>query len=297
MVIFGNDSTMSLLEIKKHIQTGITLSDKSFKTKLAPNFRLSVYLNADQLVYCVTDILSRKLLHLKSYNFFNILCEEEYKDTLQQMIAGDDLLRLLYGKIHVHLLSDCFTLVPENLFDESKKTDLLEFNQQNIQSFNIKHEAILKTEAIIIYGVDIETENILNSYFPKAKISHSSSSLIETWISPNTEGEMLHCYVQASSIQIAYVKHAQLKFFNIYQHKTPEDFLYYLMNVVNHLSLDQDKINLLFSGEVVMDSGIYKLAYKYIRNIHFAQRPQWVQCSDEMIFPGHFYFNLFCIES
>lgn len=111
MVIFGNDSTMSLLEIKKHIQTGITLSDKSFKIKLAPNFRLSVYLNADQLVYCVTDILSRKLLHLKSYNFFNILSKEEYNDTLKQMIAGDDLLRLLYGKIHVHLLSDCFTLV------------------------------------------------------------------------------------------------------------------------------------------------------------------------------------------
>ena len=288
---------MSLLEIKKHIQTGITLSDKSFKTKLAPNFRLSVYLNADQLAYSVTDILSRKLLYIKSYSFFNILSREEYNDTLKQMIAGDDLLALLYGKIHIHLLSDCFTLVPESIFDESKKSDLLEFNQQNIQTMNIKHEAIPKTEIIIIYGIDIETENILNSYFSKAKISHSSSSLIETWITPNAEGKMLHCYVQASSIQIAYVKHAQLKFFNIYQYKTPEDFIYYLMNVVNHLSLDQDKINLLFSGEVVMDSGIYKLAYKYIRIIHFAQRPHWVHCSEELNFPGHFYFNLFCIET
>ena len=84
---------------------------------------------------------------------------------------------------------------------------------------------------------------------------------------------------------------------NLYQYKTPEDFIYYLMNIVNHLSLDQDKISFVFSGEVVPDSGIYKLTYKYLRNIQFAQRPKWVQCSAEMNFPGHFYYNLFCIES
>jgi len=288
---------MALLESKKHIQKGISLSDKSFKAKLAPNFRLSVYLNADQLAYCVTDVLSRKLLHLQSYNFFNVLGKEEYNNTLRQMIASDELLSLPYGKIHIHILSDCFTLVPEKLFDDSKKTELLNFNQQNVSSINVKSEPINKTETMLVYGVDADTEKILTDYFPKAKISHSSSSLIETWITPNAEGEVLHCYVQPSSIQIAFVKNAQLKFFNIYQYKTPEDFIYYLMNVVNHLSLDQDKISFQFSGEVVPDSGIYKLAYKYLRNIQFSQRPSWVQSSAEMNFPGHFYFNLFCIES
>jgi len=297
MVIFGNDTTMSLLETKKHIQTGITLNDKSFKTKLATNFRLSVYLNNDQLAYCVTDILSRKLLCLKSYNFFNIINKAEYNDTLKQMIADDESLHLPYGKVNIHVLSDCFTLVPEPLFDETKSQEVLIFNQQKINSVNVKHEPIIKTEAIIIYGINPETELVLNSFFPKSKLFHSASSLIETWLTPNSEGEVLHCYVQASTIQIAYIKHAQLKFFNIYQYKTPEDFIYYLMNVAYHLSLDQNKINLQFSGEVVTESGIYKLAYKYIRNILFSQRPKWVQVSDEMLFPGHFYYNLFCIES
>lgn len=288
---------MSLHETKKHIQTGITLNDKSFKTKLAPNFRLSIYLNNDQLVYSIIDILSRKLLHLQSYNFFNILNKEEYNITLKQMIAGDDLLTLPYSKTHIHLLTECMTLIPESLFDESKKSELLEFNQQNISSFNIRNDSIQKTEAVIIYGIDIETEKNLTDYFPKSKINHSASSLIETWIKANAGTEVLHCYVQPSTIQIGYIKNEQLKFFNIYQYKSPEDFIYYLMNVVNHLSIDQDKINLIFSGEVVADSGIYKLAYKYIRTIHFAQRPQWVQCSEEINFPNHFYFNLFCLES
>ncbi len=288
---------MPILDSKKHIQKGISLSDKNFITKLALNFRLSVYLNTDQLAYCVTDVLSRKLLHLQSYNFFNVLGKEEYNSTLRQMIASDDLLSLPYGKIHIHILSDCFTLIPEKLLDESKKTELLAFNQQNISSCNVKSEPINKTETVLVYGMDADTEKILTDYFPIAKINHSSSSLIETWITQNADGEVLHCYVQASSIQIAFIKNAQLKFFNLYQYKTPEDFIYYLMNVVNHLSLDQDKISFQFSGEVVPDSAIYKLAYKYLRNIQFSQRPSWVQCTTEMNFPGHFYFNLFCAES
>ncbi len=288
---------MALPEIKKHIQTGITLSDKSFKTKLAPNFRLSIYLNTDQLAYCVTDILSRKLLHLKSYTFFSILNKEEYNNTLKQMFAGDELLTLPYGKTDIQILSDCYTIVPELLFDESKKINFLEFNQKNVQAFNIKHEPIFKKQAIIIYGIDVETENTLAFYFPKAIIKHSATSLVECWLNLISQGEVLYCYVQPTTIQICFIKNGVLKFFNIYQYKTPEDFIYYLMNAVNQLSLDQDKINLIFNGEIVPDSAIYKLAFKYIRNIRFAQRQQWVHISDEMNFPSHFYYNLFCIES
>lgn len=288
---------MPATETKKHIQKGVSLTDKSFKTKLASNFRLSVYLNADQLVYAVTDILSRKLLHLQSYSFFNILNQEEYNNTLKQMIASDEILALAYGKAQIHLLTECFTLVPEKLFDETSAKELLQFNQLFVQSINVKCEKIAKTDAMMVYGINKDTATILNSFFKTGVLKHASSIWIESLLSQNIQGEFLHCYVQPTTMQIAFVKKNQLKFFNIYPYKTPEDFIYYLMNAVNHLGLDQDKTPLQFSGEVIADSAIYKLAYKYMRNIQFAPRPKWIQVSDEMNFAQHFYLNLFCIEA
>jgi hypothetical protein len=284
---------MPVTETKKHIQKGVSLSDKSFKTKLASNFCLTVYLNSDQLVYAVTDILSRKLLHLQSWSFFNILNPEEYNNTLKQMIASDELLALGYGKTDIYYLSDCFTLVPENLFDKSNAKELLQFNQLSVEVMIVKNEKIAELDAVMVYGINKDSATILGNYFKNGNLKHASVSWIEFLLAQKLDGEFLHCYVQPTTIQIAFVKNNQLKFFNIYTYKTPEDFIFYLMNVVNQLGLDQDKTPLLFSGEVIADSAIYKLAYKYVRDIQFAQRPKWIQVSDEMNFAQHFYLNLF----
>lgn len=99
---------MQLTESRKHIQQGIKLTDKSFKQKLAANFRLTVYLNNDQLIYIVTDILSRKLLHLQSSSFFHILNNIEYNNALRAMILNDEVLHLGYGKKQIFLSDRLF---------------------------------------------------------------------------------------------------------------------------------------------------------------------------------------------
>ena len=287
---------MQLTESRKHIQQGIKLTDKSFKQKLAANFRLTVYLNNDQLIYTVTDILSRKLLHLQSSSFFHILNNIEYNNALRAMILNDEVLHLGYGKKQIFYLTDCFTLVPNKIFTEENAVDFLAFNQFSIEGKNIYYNDLKFSDAKFVFGVEKETEEVLSKSFSAVEIKSASAQLLNTLLSKHAAGETVYCYVQPSTLQLLYIKDASMKFFNLFSYKTPEDFIYFLMNAFHLLGLDKESVPLVFIGELIQDSAIYKLAYKYVRNVRFGELPKWVERSTEMKFSPHFYFNLFSYE-
>jgi len=85
----------------------------------------------------------------------------------------------------------------------------------------------------------------------------------------------------------------QLKLFNSFNYTTPEDFIYYILYACQHLQLDPETLQLHLLGEIVKDSALFEYTYKYIRNVHFGQRPVEVKIDAAFKMPSHFYLIYF----
>ena len=59
----------------------------------------------------------------------------------------------------------------------------------------------------------------------------------------------------------------KLLFYNQFQYKNKEDFLYYLLFSLEQLQMDLEKIQLKLFGATEEDDPIYELCYQYIKNV------------------------------
>ena len=68
-------------------------------------------------------------------------------------------------------------------------------------------------------------------------------------------------------IDILFFKNKKLAFYNSFDHETPEDILYYLLFCFSQLDLNPEEIHTTCSGNIDLNSKVYALLYKYVRNI------------------------------
>lgn len=188
------------------------------------------------------------------------------------------------------------TLMPNSLFDESKIREYLSLNHHITGSDLIKHDYLPLPDAENIWVLPADVDAMLNLHFPQARIFNHTSTLIESLLLQNKNREAeeaVFVNIRRSAFDIVILKGNHLLFSNAFQYRSKEDFIYFLIYVLEQLHLNPEKIDLSLMGEIVRISEIYEVTYKYVRNIAFAARNADYQFSyvfDEI--PNHFYFNL-----
>ena len=65
------------------------------------------------------------------------------------------------------------------------------------------------------------------------------------------------------------LKNKKLEFFNSFNFKTKEDFIYYVLFTSEQLQLNPEEFVLTFLGGVEKESELYDIVFKYVRNIEF----------------------------
>lgn len=203
-------------------------------------------------------------------------------------------MKLPYVSVTVEYLTQEMTLIPNTYFTEENKKEIYSFNLSDAKEAAVRNASFTETDAQIIFSIHKDLNSFLEGTYPSLRVTHSIVPLVNTLIKGEEDSPVLYVYVQPSIMEIVFTERKQLVFCNTFRYKTPEDFIYYLMYAVHQLELDSEKIQLVLLGEVVEDSAIYKQIYKYIRNISFGKRPEWLHLSEAFQIPQQFYFNLFC---
>lgn len=226
--------------------------------------------------------------------FFNILSQDDWVKAVKSVINSEPDLKLPYGKVMIEYLTQNMTLVPDEFFSKEDAEAVFRFNLMEVKDVKVLSSPLVSSEVQFVYSINEELSSFLEETYTKAEIRHAAAPLVNTLLANEKGEQMLYVYVQPSLMQIILIEKKQLKYCNTFSYKTPEDFIYYLMYAIHQLELDNEKIQLTLLGEVIEDSAIYRQVFKYIRNISFGKRPEWLQLSDEFKLPQHFYFNLFC---
>ena len=249
----------------------------------------------DGFSFAILNIQEQKYIALEHYDIKNSASYNNLAEQIDLIIDKQELLQQNFVSISVGIAHTSNTLTPEALYEDENGKEILAFNHVLLQNETETRDWIASIKAFNSYFIPEELERCFKKHFNHILWKHDSSILIESLIHQFKlqEGERVYISIQNKSFEITVLESKHLKFFNSFSYKTAEDLIYYLLFTYEQLNLNPNQTPLIISGEIEEDSEVYKLLYRYVRNISFTKRNPNYKYS--FVFDQtkeHFYYKL-----
>ena len=258
---------MAMSETNTLIATHVIV-DESIEVVGLSNCMLFVELDSTAVSFAVRASQSNRFLAFGVYRFSSLT-------DLGSIIENDEFLAFKeYEKILVAVVNIKSTLIPEVLFDETKKLELLAFNHTIDADESVAKDDFRFFDVKNIFAVPDELINLIEDKFSQPFIHHCSTTFIERVLLKNKNKKeiIVNANLHCEQLELAVAKDNQLLYFNSFNCQSAEDFIYYIMFAYEQLGLNPEQIVLELSGNVSKHSPYLTISKKYIRFVQFALR-------------------------
>jgi hypothetical protein len=246
----------------------LELFDETLDINSTANYELSVQLSPYGMAFAILDLIRNKFIMLRSYE----PDDSKYltKEKIAELAAADDFLNRKYSRVNLVLPSRKFTLVPAPLFDPAKKEDYFNFNHTNDGSLFLIVNRISDPDSFIVSGAEGYIVEAASELFPGIFPVHHSKPLLTQLAneSRNSGRHYFHVHIEAEYFNLFIYEEAQMKFCNTFTYRNISDILYFVLNTLKNMGLQQiDKIH--FSGHTEKYDDIYSAFSAYIKTLDF----------------------------
>ncbi len=230
---------------------------------------------------------------MEDYSFDNEnITPQKQLDFISIKFKTNELLQGKFTSVNVTHSNNLSTFVPLPFFNEDKLNEYLQYNLKVLENEFITYDTMLSAEMVSVYIPFVHINNYLFDIFGSFEYKHSTTVLIETLLKETLTNDKTDFFVNVETgiFQIVVLKNKKVKFFNTFNFKTKEDFLYYILFTAEQLKLNPKEFQLTFLGDIEKESEIYEITYKYIKNIQFFE-PNYILAKDLKI-SNHSHFTL-----
>jgi hypothetical protein len=259
--------------------------DESFSEANLQNHDLVLLVSGQSCAYSIFDHRSNRFILLESYDI-----------PLHEVVSQTRWLGDPFQSVRIIVENTRSTLIPEPLFEETEKETYLNFSTDAEPGRIVLYDRLATLEIINIFEVDNFLLEQVNRFFPGAKICHVSTHLIESlWMNFKNliTDKRIFLYLREEAFHMMIFDRKQLSYSNAFHFKTPEDFIYFVIFVMEQMNLNPEEIPVTLLGNISKKSPCYELIFKYVRNIDFASRSESTIYSyifDDL--PGHSFYPL-----
>ena len=231
--------------------------------------KLSIQVSLNGLSFCVLDTITNKILAFEKVVFSTpstpYLMLKELKAKLSQ---HGDIGRNFSEVVVIHK-NNMFGLVPKPLFNKDELPNYLKFNAKIMANDLVAYDELPNQEIVNVYIPYTNVNNYIFELFGEFEFKHSGTVLISTLLSQSRTAPEPTCYVQVSGkdMEMMVASDKKLLFYNQFEYKTKEDFLYFLLFSLEQLQIDLEKIQLKLFGSIEEGDPIFDLCYQYIKNV------------------------------
>jgi hypothetical protein len=284
--------------LKPHISS----FDKSYVSSNSKHYKLYIELSNNGLKHTVFNTQNNTFIGIEAYQFSDIHNDYSLVEPLKEVIANNSIYKNEFEAICIGLVNIRSTLVPNAIFKADKLEIFHKFNFTKQEEDQFFSDQLINLSAHNIYSIpDFITD--LFSGLKNVKFKHFSSALIESSLLHAKKEKalsLIQVHILPSSFQIIAIKNQKLELYNSFLYQSSEDFIYYLLFILDQLEINNEEASILLTGHVEKNSVIYSILYKYIKTLTFGKRPENLKFS--YIFeetPQHFHnalFNQFLCE-
>jgi len=245
---------------KKTINNNIEVTSKR---------KLSIQFSLDGFSFCTTNT-HNEVIEFSSYTFSKTKNSPELVlEKLQDIFKKEKSLQYDFETVTVIHQNNLNTLVPNEYFKKDALKSYLKYSIKTIASDLITFDELDFMNSKNVYVPYVNINNFLFQNFGEFEYKHYSSVLLEKLFSIATNDICCYIHVSKSTFDIVIIKNSNLQFFNIFEYKTKEDFMYYVLFTLEQLDLSTEETLVSILGDMEEDSDLFRLMYTYIRNIDF----------------------------
>ncbi len=281
----------------------LKITDEALHSGETGPLNLYFSLNTRHLRLAIADFQRNKILALEDYDLTAVFSQLQLTDQLNLFLEQNPLLaQTNWNEIRVAIKNQNFTFIPETLFEPSAAQHYLDLHAEPDEF----HEEILtyrhpKIEAVSIFTADSYLMKWFEESFKARKIKflHQTSPLIEGALNQHERSlqKKTYLYVEQNHLSILLCQENKLEFCNQFYYASPEDFIYYTLLVMQEQKLNPDQDPITVWGDIALDSALFTILRKYIRNVTLGKKPQNIAFSYkfEDVF-DHRYFDLYSLH-
>lgn len=146
-----------------------------------------------------------------------------------------------YNHVKITIESDQYVIIPLDIFRIEEAADFLFLEHKPAMTDSILFNKIQEQNIATVFTIPGKIHEALNLLFPDIEIEHHLRKFIADKIKSESG---VYCWSRNKKLDIVVMKDGKLQLINSFSYQTPEDFLYYLLNVYEKLSLDRFKFPL-----------------------------------------------------
>ena len=279
------------------------VKDERFDEEFIQQYHLLIHIGTRDFQLLVVDPRENRVLLLEDFVLPNLTSHAELLQLLDQLFDSHALLKAgFWNRIKISIKNQKFIQVPLALYAEESLHDYLKFNAQvDPETEDFMATVNKGAQAVTVFAINKDLRQWLDGIYPNNKpvITHQSAALIEGTlkVSGSFPNQTLYIYVDRFKLHILSCRDGKLLYYNQFSIKQFSDYVKYIMLVMKSLNMDQQTSQVVLYGYVGKNSPHYHEFYKYISNVRFGVRPDFLQFGymfDEV--QDHHFFDLFGIH-
>lgn len=216
-------------------------------------FTLSIRLSADGFCFYVCNPQDNSLIRSER---FTVSKEEEIAEKLQQELSRKEYFNRNIDQVFVLTCSPS-TRVPMELFrrEEAQALYELAFNVPDIQHYHIIYNILPRLEAIELYRIRRDIEDIILQFYPTARFFGTNAMLLERLLHIEEEASpserRLYLCVLPEQLSLFHFHNGNLIFANNYPKSSINDTIYLILYTWKMLGLNAEADHLVtFTNEL-----------------------------------------------
>lgn len=235
---------------------------------------LSIRILPDGLCFVVSDPKDNKLLYMTKI----IDSNRHGIDIFVDECKSNNVLAAEYLKTHVVYETQQFTLFPTPLLEDVEEKKIAELNFGNVDGATVLTDTLPTNEISVVYTVPQRHEETIRRNKPNATIHSQMMPLLfnAMFNSKKCKGSYLHLNIRTSSVDVIYIEGGKLKLANIFQYQTADEFLFFVLGLMDNYHIDQYDVKCVVSGEVDENSAVVDHLARYIAKIEFSATPKGI---------------------
>ncbi len=275
------------------------LTEPTFSKKKTSDYELSVLLGADSLSYCITDN-NRLVLSVVKEDLPEAKEGETYPTRVENLILRNTLLQQTYRRVSFAIFNTLSTFIPERLYDKAQQNVYIERMLRLPEGAETHQDKVAGIKAHNVYATEKGLMPVLKTYFSGATIRHIvtplTAALRRRSLLDAEQEKTVFLNVNSECLQIFLFNAGELLFCNTFSYSSSKDFIYYVMLVYDQFGLKPGDVPVVLSGDILTDSEIYHLIYRYIKQVKLIETPENISLSGQWVNrPAHRFFDLFTL--
>jgi len=257
--------------------------DERFDEEFIHQYHLLIQLGSRDFQLLVVDPEDNKTLLLEDFVLPSLTSQEDLLHILDHLFDAHPFLKAAFWKkIKVSIKNQKFVQVPQALFAAESMGEYLKFNAQ-VDPLKEDFIATLnsRSQAVTIFAINKNLRYWLEKTYVNNQpvYTHQSATLIEGIMkfSEGRSDQPLYIYVDRFKLHLLACKEGKLLYYNQFAIKQFSDYVRYIMMVMKSLSMDQRTSQVVLWGYIGKNSPHYHEFYKYVNNVMFGGRPDFLE--------------------